>query len=237
MSLLKTILEEEPKSSVHLLYGSRHEDQIIFKGQLDALVRRYEEQLTVDHIISRPHREKQGGLSGLFSKGKINWQGPTGRINDAEVARFLEAHPARTREVEYFICGPGTMIDAVSEALKKMGVDKAHLHTERFVNASDPVERQSGATGATVKVRLRGDDIVITPKDKQTILDAMLEAKQDAPYSCTAGACSTCMAKVISGEVKMDACYALDEDEVADGYILTCQAHPVSQEVSISYDV
>lgn len=237
LSLAKTIVEAEPQSSVFLLYGSRHEDQIIFKEELDLLSKRYEGQFAVEHIISRPRREKTGGLAGLIGKGKISWLGRTGRISAAEVERFLSARPNRNPVAEYFICGPGTMIDTVEQALLNLGIDKKHLHTERFVNADESQPRQAGAAGAIVKVRLRGDDYEVAPEDKQTILDAMLAAKYDAPYSCTAGACSTCMAKLLDGEVKMDACYALDEDEIAEGYILTCQAHPVTPEVSISYDV
>lgn len=237
MSILKTVLEEEPLSSVFLLYGSRHDDQIIFKDQLSNLQKRYANQLTVEHIISQPKREKSGGVSGWFSKGTLRWQGRTGRINSVELGRFLEEHPVLGQGAEYFVCGPGQMIDTVEAALKGQGVDEKNLHVERFINAGEPIERKAGKAGARVNVQLRGESITIEVPPKKTILDTLIAKKYDAPYSCTAGACSTCMAKVTKGSVTMDVCYALDDDEVAEGYILACQAHPASDEVDLTFDV
>jgi len=237
-SILKTILEQEPQSTVHLLYGSRTEDNIIFKSQIDALLRRYDGQFTVDYILSKPKRDKPAGIAGLFSKGTLSWQGKVGRIDAAQVKTFLDDRPTRNKKAEYFICGPGNLIDTVESALIQQGIDKKHIHAERFVTQHlEDKERIQGVGGAMVKVRLNGQEVEVQVPAGKTILDALIAQKYNPPYSCTSGACSTCMAKVTNGQVKMDVCYALDEDEVARGYILTCQAHPVSEDVEISYDI
>jgi ring-1,2-phenylacetyl-CoA epoxidase subunit PaaE len=237
-SILKTILEQEPQSTVHLLYGNRTEDNIIFKHQLDALLRRYEGQFTVDYILSKPKREKAAGIAGLFSKGTLSWQGKVGRIDATQVNAFLENWPARNKKTAYFICGPGNLIDIVESTLLQLGIAKAHIHAERFVTQHlGDKDRIQGLGGAPVKVQLNGQAIDLQVPAGKTILDALIAQKYNPPYSCTSGACSTCMAKVTKGQVKMDVCYALDEEEVDKGYILTCQAHPVSEDVEISFDI
>jgi ring-1,2-phenylacetyl-CoA epoxidase subunit PaaE len=235
MSILKTIVEEEPKSSVHLLYGSRHDDQIIFYDELNALSKRYEGQLNVQHIVSQPITEK----GGWFKKGKASWTGKTGRIDALEVDRFLEEYPVVGSGAEYFVCGPGKMIDKVEASLLEHGIVKANIHTERFVNAAEAADKKAKSTGGAghVTVILRGETVQIEVSTGKTILDTLLADKHDAPYSCMAGACSTCMAKIVKGKVKMDACYALDDDEVEEGYILACQSHPQGEGVEITFDV
>ncbi len=236
MSILKTILEKEPMSFVFLLYGNRNEDFIIFKDELDTLQKRYEGQLFVEHILSQPKREKKSGLGSMFSKGKMTWQGKVGRIEGAVMKKFLQDHTPRHKDSEFLLCGPGGMIDNVKQTLSTAGYDKKNIHQEYFTVA-EPTSVSAGFAGAKAIVTLDGKKREVTVPQGKQILFALLDEKIDAPYSCTAGACSTCMAKLTKGTTKMDACYALDDSEVEDGFILTCQAHPTSEVVELTFDV
>ncbi len=237
MSILKTVLEQEPKSTVFLLYGNRNEQSIIFKEELDLLQQRYEGQLVMEHILSQPKREKSKGLGSLFSKGTLSWTGKVGRIDAKVIKQFLMEQPPRSEQVEYFICGPGDMITTVERALKNQGIDTKHIHVEHFT--SNIAEKDKVQTQGTslVKVHLNGQVVEISINNNATILETLIKEGFDPPYSCTSGACSTCLAKTISGEVKMDVHYAIDDDEVAQGFILTCQAHPITPEVEITYEI
>ncbi len=238
ISHIKSILEQEPQSCIFLLYGSRNEESIIFRQKLDSLQQFYSGQVYITHILSQPKREKSLGLSGLFSKGTLNWQGLTGRITSQVVDKFLTDNPPRHKVSNYMICGPGNMIDHIMQYLQAKGIDKKLIHTEYFTTDPTPGHNSDKAVSeAALIVHLNGEKIeTIIPAGK-TVLETLISLKKNPPYSCTSGACSTCMAKVITGAVEMDVCHALDEDEIAQGYILTCQSRPVTHELEISYDV
>lgn len=237
MSMISAILEHEPKSVCYLLYGSRDEDSIIFKSQLDNLVKKYEDQFFVSYVLSQPLTRKEGGIGGFFSKKIVDWKGMKGRINDSCCAEFFTAHAPKTTDRQYYICGPGDLIQKVEAYLHNRHIDKKLIHKEYFASSNTEKSKDAGITSGSVSVTLKGETFeIIVPKGK-TILDILVDAKKDPPYSCTSGACSTCMAKVTEGEVTMDSCYSLEDDEIAAGYILTCQAHPKSERVVLTYDV
>lgn len=240
MSIAKTILEKEGLSTVFLFYGNRNEESIIFKSQLDAMAKKYDNQFIVSHILSQPKKEKSGGLGGFFKKAKMSWTGTVGRIENKTITKFLEEHPTRSKESHYFICGPGNMIDEVENTLLGKGIDKKSIHSERFTTAASEdtaTATPSIVNDAKLTVQLDGETIETVVKKGKTILDTLLDMKYEPPYSCCSGSCSTCMAKVVKGSVEMEACYALDDDEIEEGFILTCQSHPTTAEVEITFDV
>jgi ring-1,2-phenylacetyl-CoA epoxidase subunit PaaE len=242
-SMCKAILEQEPMSTIFLLYGNKTEESIMFKEALDRLSERYHGQMMVEHVLSQAKKETSGGLFGMFKKSSSNWKGKTGRIDARAIGGFIDDNLVQGMEqdAQYFICGPGNMADAVKSALLGRGLESKQIHTEHFVSANHVPGAAGGSASSDgskkIIVHLKGERIEMKIAAGTTILDTLIKDKYDPPYSCTAGACSTCMAKLINGKVKMDACYALDDSEVKDGYILTCQAHPETDVVELTYDM
>ena len=240
MSMVEAVLEEEPMSTCYLLYASRNEDAIIFKKKLDDLVLRYEDQLYVNHILSQPHQQKASGLKGLFGKkAQPMWRGLKGRVNADLLLRYMQDHPSKTGKDVYYLCGPSGMIETVERALLNQGAEKVQIKREYFTAADEVATATTSETSATscaATVTLNGETFSLDISPTKTVLDAIIDLGKDPPYSCTSGACSTCVAKVTEGKVEMDSCFALDDEEVEDGYVLTCQARCHSAKLVLDYD-
>lgn len=236
MSMIRTILEEEGKSVCHLIYSNRNSNTIIFKSALEELQSRHEGQLFVEHVLSRPVLNKQPGISGFFKKPVSAWKGKTGRIDEALLDNYLEEHKIDAKNADFYICGPGPMIENIEKHLKDKVSHSKQVHVEYFSAPLSKGAPTQAAGSGHVEVSLNGKNYQLEVPAEKTILDVLIEKGAEPPYSCTSGACSSCMAKVTEGKVSMDACFALDEDEIADGYVLTCQAHPQSAQVKLDFD-
>jgi ring-1,2-phenylacetyl-CoA epoxidase subunit PaaE len=229
LSLLKTALMVEPGSRFTLFYGNRDSSSVIFLEELAGLKNRFMERLQLYHFLAE-EAEDIALFNGLLDRAKC----------DEILARLI----APADVAAFFICGPGPMMDAAEAALLDAGVGRERIHIERFTAgrpsaavAAHMQALQSQAQGLTMLVTLDGRTRRV-PFDAGAgnILDSARGAGLPAPYACKAGVCATCRARVVAGEVEMAARYGLSDDEVAAGYVLTCQSIPRSAGVELDYD-
>ncbi|MFM8597165.1 MAG: 1,2-phenylacetyl-CoA epoxidase subunit PaaE [Flavobacteriales bacterium] len=225
-SILKTILVAEPQSTVTLFYGNKGQGEIIFREELEALKNKYLDKLNIVHVFSRENT----GVPLL-----------KGRIDTARIEKLLHAFfKGQTIDAAY-LCGPQQMILAAKDQLEKFGLPAKQIHFELF--HAEPIEKKEVAENPVdafdSHIELIMDGEVTNfylSSQGPSILDAAYQAGADAPFACKGGVCCTCKAKVLKGEVTMDINYALTPEEVEQGYVLTCQAHPNSKDVLISFD-
>ncbi|HEU5481815.1 MAG TPA: ferredoxin--NADP reductase [Sphingomicrobium sp.] len=228
MSLLRTTLKSEPESRFTLLYGNRDSNSIIFLEELARLKDRYLDRFELYHFL-----DQEEGDVELFN-GMLD----RARVEDA-IAHLVNSPD----QVDgWFICGPGPMMDAAEGALIDRGTERERIHIERFTADRPPealikemAELQSKAAGLTVSVTLDGRTRKV-PFTEGNILDSARGAGLPAPFACKAGVCATCRAKVVSGKVEMAARYGLTDEEVEQGYVLTCQSVPAGEGVAVDYD-
>jgi len=232
LSILKTVLRTEPKSRFTLFYGNTDVDRIIFRQRLEELRHQHAGRLDVLHILTK----------GLDEDKLFN-----GRITTEKAVELVKRFVTDSDTNEYFICGPEQMMVNVSEALEKLGADKKRIHIELFgapvsSEAKKEADHSHGTGGsfmgtADVMVIMDGREHALKLDAKgPAVLDAALNAGLDVPYACKGAVCCTCKARVVEGQVEMEMNYALTDEELADGYVLTCQTHPRSARVVIDYD-
>lgn len=233
LSIMASTLEEQPGSKFTLVYGNRRMSSVMFNEALQDLKDRYRDRLTLIHILSRQAQEVPL-LEGRLDGDKVK----------AIVAALL---PAASMD-EVFICGPEAMIESTEAALREVGVRPDRIYSERFTSPTLeqlPAEQRrqvvlgkpaldTGSVQLTVVVDGKPHEMPMTPE--QHVLDVALNAGLDLPYSCKGGVCCTCRAKVLKGQVQMDRNFTLEQWEVDQGFVLTCQARPLTPAVTLSYD-
>jgi len=228
-SIIQTVLEAEPNSRVTLVYGNKNRSSIIFKEALDALKNKYIHRFQLIHILSREKTD-----------ASIHY----GRINNEKLIEIIKFIGLKNMD-ESFICGPEQMIHNTKEFLIAQHVDAKKIHIELFASnkrESLVVNRELQAIdhSAKSKITVKLDGVSFDfdlAFNSNCILDAALQQGADLPYSCKGGVCCTCKAKLIEGKVKMALNYSLEPEEIAAGYILTCQSHPTTEKVVVDYDV
>ncbi|MGF1550595.1 MAG: 2Fe-2S iron-sulfur cluster-binding protein [Sphingomonadaceae bacterium] len=229
MSLLKTALLREPESRFTLFYGNRDSRSVIFLEELARLKNRFMDRLEVHHFFS-----DEAGEIDLFN----------GMLDREKCGEIVGALIDPEDIAAFFICGPGPMMDAAEEALAAAGVAKEKIHIERFTagrpsaaRAKEIRKRQSEAAGLSLWVTLDGRKRKVAfDAEAGNILDSARAAGLPAPFACKAGVCATCRAKVVEGKVDMAARYGLTDEEIAEGYVLTCQSVPLGDGVAVDYD-
>jgi ring-1,2-phenylacetyl-CoA epoxidase subunit PaaE len=229
MSLLRTALLAEPRSRFTLIYGNRDSQSVIFLEELARLKNRFMGRLEVHHFLAEEMEDIEL-FNGMLDRAKC----------DEVLSRLVDAQGA----AGFFICGPGPMMDAAEEALLAAGVAREKIHLERFTAGRPPEALQAQlealsreAEGLTMMVTLDGRKRrVAFDAEAGNILDSARKSGLPAPFACKAGVCATCRARIVVGEVEMAARYGLTDDEVAAGYVLTCQSVPKGEGVEVDYD-
>ncbi|MBK5209308.1 MAG: ferredoxin--NADP reductase [Flavobacteriaceae bacterium] len=222
MAMIKAVLTEEPNSTFTLIYSNKTEADTIFKAEINQLQIAYPMQFKVQDVFSR--EQKNGALFGRIDKGNLNFI----LKNTFKDISFDSA----------FLCGPEMMITALKETLAENGLDENNIHFELFTPpvASEDETHQTFEGTCEITVLVDDEETTFEMDSKSTILTAALKEGLDAPYSCQGGICSSCLAKVIEGKAVMDKNSILSDAEIKDGFILTCQAHPTTQKITIDYD-
>jgi ring-1,2-phenylacetyl-CoA epoxidase subunit PaaE len=228
LSLLRSVLTREPGSRFMLIYGNRTAKDIIFKEALEDLKDQFMGRLVVHHVLSREQQEIE-----LFN----------GRIDAAKIEVLLKSFAPASRIDHAFLCGPGAMIEDAKATLTRLGTPSGHIHIEYFSTDGIPVApRRASAKAAGeapvahAHVTLHGSAYDLPMLEGETIIDAGERAGIEMPYSCRGGMCCTCRAKLVSGEVEMAVNYSLEPWEKEAGYVLTCQARPLTKEIVVDYD-
>ena len=231
LSIMKTVLAREPRSRFTLIYGNRQLQSTMFKEEIEDLKNRYMTRLVLQHVFSDEHTDSPLGF---------------GVMNREKIGEFLQGVVPAAQIDHVYVCGPFQMNDEAEAALLAAGVPEDRIHIERF-GVALPSATQVGAVvheaqpgdAKQSRITIVRDGLqreITFTEGQPSILDAASAAGLEVPFSCTSGVCGTCRAKCVDGEVRMERNFALDKNEVAAGFVLTCQAHPLTESVTLSFD-
>jgi ring-1,2-phenylacetyl-CoA epoxidase subunit PaaE len=231
ISIIKHTLQQQTNATFTLVYGSKNRPAIIFFEELEGLKNKYMERFSLINILSRERTD-----TDLFY----------GRIDENKLTLLSKIIDYKSFDQAY-LCGPEKMIFTAIDFLEKNGMSKKNIHFELFATSNQFYASPISTTNNTneelgpksnIILRLDGRQLSFDLSfNGQTILDAALQQGADLPYACKGGVCCTCKAKLLEGNVTMDVNYALEEEEVAQGYILTCQSHPTTEKVVVDFDI
>ncbi|OIK28625.1 2Fe-2S iron-sulfur cluster-binding protein [Streptomyces malaysiense] len=223
LSIVSTLLAREPEARFCLIRGDRTAASTMFLEEVADLKDRYPERLQLVTVLSR--EEQQAGL-------------PSGRLDQGRLTELLPALLPLERVAGWFLCGPYGLVQGAEGALRELGVDRARIHQEIFHVDSGPTTAGAvpGAAHSTVTARLDGRGGTWPVREGESLLETVLRNRPDAPYACKGGVCGTCRAFLVSGEVRMDRNFALEDEETDAGYVLACQSHPLTEQVELDFD-
>ena len=229
ISILKTSLQTEPQSRFTLVFGNRGRNSIIFFEELEGLKNKYLDRFNFINILSREKTDTP-----------VN----SGRINNTkllELSKLIDYHSVD----DFFICGPEEMIFCVKDFLEKKGIDNKRIHFELFttpgqknITASSSKKSKNEFVTSKITVKLDGRSFDFDlGAENDSILEAALKQGADLPFACKGGVCCTCKARLLEGKVEMDVNWGLEQEEVEQGFILTCQSHPKTEKVVVDFDI
>ncbi|MDC2957348.1 2Fe-2S iron-sulfur cluster-binding protein [Streptomyces gilvifuscus] len=223
LSIVSTLLAREPRAQFCLIRSDRTAASTMFLEEVADLKDRYPGRLQLVTALSR--EEQQAGL-------------PSGRLDQERLTGLLPALLPVGQVAGWFLCGPFGLVQEAERTLRALGVPRARIHEEIFhVDTAAPVAAPVSAPAhSSVTARLDGRGGTWPVRDGESLLEAVLRNRSDAPYACKGGVCGTCRAFLVSGEVRMDRNFALEKEETEAGYVLACQSHPVTEKVELDFD-
>ncbi len=227
ISIIKDKLQNDEFSQITLIYGSKSESQTIFKKEIDKLIVDFDDRLKVVYT---------------YSQQKTDDELVSGRINKAKCSLLNSRNILSYDADTYYMCGPEEMINTVKDNLLENGVNKNNIKFELFTVSSNnddgsvSIEEYSGPVNVKMVIDDDEFEFMYTPNDSNSLLDAGSDSGLDVPFSCKGGVCCTCKAKITEGKANMRVNYALTDEEVEEGYVLTCQAHALTGDITVNFD-
>ncbi|PIE78664.1 MAG: hypothetical protein CSA15_06635 [Candidatus Delongbacteria bacterium] len=226
LSILKSVLLTEKHSYVNMVYANRSQDTIMFQRELKELQAEYSNRFILVHYLSKP-------IINWLKKDTLVFE--KGRMDSQATQAFMDSFPPYAQNVEYYICGPEKMKDSIVKSLKNIDVPDNRIFIESFGGGKGK-KVEHVVENSKLKAILQGETVTTQIPKGKTVLRALLKNGNEPPYSCEGGVCSTCKCKVVKGKVAMKKNFALTEKEIKDGYVLSCQSLPLTEEIEVIFE-